>query len=126
MRRAACVMALLTTLCGCESSPQLPNDTIEIKTLTVAQAKALAQHKGDLLVNGLTTISDEAAKALAQHKGMLVLNGLTTLSDEAAKALAQHEGGLFLFGLSSLSDEAAKALGANSDIFLPPKFRFLR
>jgi peroxiredoxin len=82
-----------------------------LTSLTVEQAKALAQQKGYLLLNGLTTLSNEAAKALAQFKGsQLELNGLTTLSDEAAKALAQFKGMLGLRGLITLSDDAAKAL----------------
>ena len=60
---------------------------------------------------------------MAQHEDWLLLNGLTTLSDEAAKALAQHRGWLSLNGLTTLSDEAAKALRANPDISLPPKFQ---
>ena len=87
------------------------------------QAEALAQHKGSLSLGNLTELSDEAAKALAQHNGNLFLNDLTTLSDDAAKALAQHKGRLFLPYLTTLSDEAAQALRANPSIFLPQKFR---
>jgi hypothetical protein len=82
----------------------------------VAIAKALAQHKGRLYLNGLTTLSDEAAKALAQREGELYLDGLTTLSDEAAKTLAQHKGGLSLDGLTTLPAEAAKALAQHKGL----------
>jgi beta-lactamase regulating signal transducer with metallopeptidase domain len=82
-----------------------------LTTLSDEAAKALAQHEGSLYLYGLTTLSDDAATALAQHKSNLYLNGLTTLSDEAAAALAQHKGlQLILDGLTTLSDEAATAL----------------
>ena len=87
------------------------------------QAKALAQHKGSLSLSNLTELSDEAAKALAQHNGNLFLDDVTTLSDDAAKALARHKGSLLLTCLTTLSDEAAQALRANPRIFLPQKFR---
>ncbi len=41
-----------------------PKDTNAIKSLTVEQAKALAQNKGWLRLNGLTTLSANAAAAL--------------------------------------------------------------
>jgi len=54
-------------------------------------AEALAEHEGNLILNGLTTLSAEVAEALGQHKGRLSLNGLTTFSGEVAKALAAAE-----------------------------------
>ena len=92
---------------------RIPKDATSI---TVRQAKALAQREGKLSLNGLTTLSDEAAKALARHAGDLGLSGLTTLSNEAAKALAQHNGRLYLDGLTTLSDEAAKALSRHDGL----------
>jgi glucosyl-3-phosphoglycerate synthase len=51
-------------------------------------AQALAEHKEHIRFFQLTALSPEVAQALAEHKGDgLVLNGLTTLSDEAVKAL---------------------------------------
>jgi hypothetical protein len=104
---------------------ELPKNIDEIKTLTVDQANALAEHIGwlpdtdqnvhsrfkRLRLNGLATLSDEVASVLAQPTGFLNLDGLTTLSPGAAKALAQHDGSLSLDGLTTLSDEAARALG---------------
>jgi len=110
-------------------------ETDQITTLTVEQAKTLARDKsGRLLLNGLTSLSpevatelarqegwlslnglsglsDEAAEALGQHKGYLHLDGLKTISDPAAQSLARHNGELSLNGLTSISDEAGKALG---------------
>jgi mono/diheme cytochrome c family protein len=51
----------------------------------------LAKHPGDwLILDGLTTLTDTAAKALAQHKGVVSLNGLTTLAPETLKALKSN------------------------------------
>jgi hypothetical protein len=47
-------------------------------------------HEGQLGLDGLTSLSDEAAQALAQHKGLLVLDGLTDLSEAAARVLAEQ------------------------------------
>lgn len=83
-----------------------------LKEISLQEAMLLAGHKGEVCLDGLATLSDEAAKALAQYQGgYLSLSGLSTLSDEAAKALAQHQGGyLSLNGLTTLSIEAAKCL----------------
>jgi hypothetical protein len=94
---------------------ELPQNTDEIGTLTVEQAKALAQHYGELRLNGITTLSPEVAKELTQHCGRLHLNGITELSVEAATALAQHKGFLHLDGLTTLSVEAAEALSHQCD-----------
>ena len=56
---------LMAALCGVAvAADGLPKDTNEIKSLTVEQAKALAQQKGSLRLNGLTTLSAKAAAAL--------------------------------------------------------------
>jgi hypothetical protein len=47
---------------------------------------------------------------LAQYKGALYLNGLSSLSEAAAEALGGHTGELRLYGLTSLSARAAEAL----------------
>jgi hypothetical protein len=117
------VLALAVLCAGVAVGQELLDDTDEIKTLTVEMAHALAQHKGQLSLDGLTTISDAAVKALAQHEGPLELGGLTTLSDEAAKALAQHKGPLYLSSRTTLSDEAAAELRSNPEIHLPAKFK---
>jgi len=96
------------------------------KTLTVKQAKELAQHgeEGDFLVlDRVTTLSHEAAKELAKHQGDLWLRGLNKLSDEASQALSQHKRKLYLDGLTTLSTEAAKALRSHPKISLPTKFK---
>ncbi len=81
-----------------------------LTTLSDVAAQALAHHQGDLYLDGLTSLSGTSAQALAHHKGGIELSRLTTLSDVAAQALAQHQGWLDLGRLTSLSDAAAQAL----------------
>lgn len=113
-----------------------------LASLSVDEAKALANIKGTLFLDGLTDISSQVASALSRHRGQLYLRGLTELSDQVAEALAGHkggmtfdgvaemsdktiellarsEGGLDLNGLTELSNKAAKALGKhNGGIYL--------
>ncbi|MDA7531051.1 hypothetical protein OAL53_01840 [Akkermansiaceae bacterium] len=91
----------------------------------LTRSQALAQHKGKLLLNDLTELSDAAAQALVQHKGGLSLNGLTELSDAAAQALAQHKGELILGGLKVLSAAAAQALAKHEGEVDLGRLRFL-
>lgn len=88
----------------------LPEDTHSIETLTVMQAKALANSRFNCELPGLKTLSAEIAEALAAKEGWLNLSGLTTLSDEAAELLAEHTEILTLDGLTTLSEKAARAL----------------
>jgi hypothetical protein len=120
MRYAVTVAVLCA---GVAVGQELPKNTDEIEMLTPEAAETLAEHEGNLLLNGLTTISAEAAEALAKHWGYLSLDGLTTLSDKAAEALAKHKGDLYLDGLTTLSDKAAATLKANPSIRLPDKFK---
>ena len=93
------VVVALVVSCGLGLADELPEDTNEIKTLTVEQAEALAKCEGELYLDGLTTITPEVAETLAKHEGELYLEGLTTITPEALKALR-----------------------ANPDIRLPSKF----
>jgi hypothetical protein len=108
MRGMAILLALV--ILGCGRGPLLPGDVPELQSLTVAQARLVAERKGNLYFRRLTALSSEAAEALAKHEGLLSLNGLTTLSDAAVAALATHQGGLFLDGLTALTDEQAEVL----------------
>jgi hypothetical protein len=75
----------------------------------------LAEGKFTILVlDSLTTISDDVAEALARHEGKTKLRGLTSLSDAAARAFANHKGGLdFSDRLTDISQEAIAVLRAN-------------
>lgn len=65
-----------------------------IKTLgTAAAAKALAQHRGELMLDGLLHLPEDVAKALARHRGtLLTFENLRFLSDGAAMALKNYPG----------------------------------
>ena len=86
----------------------------EYTSINAAAAKSLTSFRGNLYLNGLTSLTDEAAKSLGLFKDtVLSLNGLTSLTDKAAKSLASFRGyHLYLNGLTSLTDEAAKALAS--------------
>ena len=70
----------------------------------------------------MKTLTEGEAAKFANHIGELELNGVTELSDDAAKALAQHKDPLSLQRLETLSEKARKALRANPAIQLPYKF----
>jgi hypothetical protein len=73
-------------------------------------ASALAEHKDELWLNGLTKLSDAAAESLGKHQGSaLYLDGLMQLSDAAVASLSQHRSELSLDGLGELSDAAAQS-----------------
>ena len=82
-----------------------------LKASTLAE---IAKHSGNLLLNGLRSVTVEEAKVLAAHNGgVLALDGLESLEPEAALHLAAHGGGLSLDGISSLSRETSEALASH-------------
>lgn len=88
-----------------------------LNSLTVESAKAIAgpvpgQFHRTLNLDGLTALPDDVALALGgkDSRGNLYLNGLTTLTPIAAKAICQREGDLYLNGLTSISDDTLKAI----------------
>lgn len=89
---------------------------LSLTSLPDAIAKILGQREGHLTLDKLPTISDAAAAELAKIGGDLSLNGLTTLSDKAAKSLSKHAGSsLYLDGLASLSQAACVMLSKKLD-----------
>ena len=96
--------------------PRTGGNLPALKTLSPEVAKALAQLGGHLVLNGVTTLSDEAAKALTEKaigRNVLYLNGLTSLSPVAAKAICQREGDLYLNGLTTIPIDVLKSLAEN-------------
>jgi hypothetical protein len=63
-------------------------------SLTPGQAKYIVDNskRGDLRLDGLTTLSKEVASELSKHNGYLYLDGLTTISKEVASELSKHKG----------------------------------
>ncbi|MFN6270101.1 MAG: hypothetical protein ACK40T_06875 [Akkermansiaceae bacterium] len=97
----------------------LPTDTNEIRNLTLKEARELVRRhkeKGELSLNGLTSLNAETAAVLAEFKGVaLMLNGMTTLSEESAAALAGFKGEHLHLGLTTLSPEAARILAKRGE-----------
>lgn len=112
----------------------------ELKILESGPAKCLSNYKGELMLNHLNYLSDEAAVELTAFKGKgLYLKGLKNPSDSilqilsnckcnlhlsslkiltinGAKSLSNHEGKLFLNNYDlTISDEAAKFLSKHDD-----------
>jgi hypothetical protein len=93
-----------------DSLTTLPDD--------IAVAIGGKDSRGDLHLNGLTTLTPIAAKAICQREGDLFLNGLTTISEETLKSLTEHKAPgfarpvVYLKGLTTISDESAAILAA--------------
>lgn len=80
-----------------------------LEVLDNATAAALARHVGDLSLRRLTALSESPehvslASSLSKQSGQLNLDGICTLSDQAAAALASHEGTICLKRLVELHD----------------------
>ena len=83
--------------------------------LSVKAAETLATYKGKLTINDINKLNYgdrgdevEIAKALAKHKGELVL-GISQISTQAATELFKHEGPLYV---DCLYDDASDELVA--------------
>ncbi|MCE9568023.1 MAG: DUF1588 domain-containing protein [Planctomycetes bacterium] len=88
-----------------------------LTSLTVESAKAIAgpvpgQFHRTLNLDGLTALPDDIALAIGgkDSRGNLYLNGLTSLTPAAAKAICQREGDLYLDGLTTIPDDTLKAI----------------
>ncbi len=93
--------------------PKIGGNLPELNRLSPEAAKALAQTRGDLVLNGLTNLSDETAKVLtenSQNRGDLYLNGLRSLTPDAARAICRREGDLYLNGLTTIPIDVLQAL----------------
>lgn len=58
----------------------------------------ISAFRGDLHLNGLTSLTASEAGALGGHKCWLYLNGLTEVPDDVAACLASHESDVYLDG----------------------------
>ena len=96
-----------------ETDEMLTADYSQFTLISAAAAGVIASSDDcdDLILDGLTEVSDAAAAHLGQHQGILDLNGLTEISIAQAESLSKHEGeSLDLGGLLKLSDAAAEIL----------------
>ncbi|QDU19758.1 DUF1588 domain-containing protein [Urbifossiella limnaea] len=96
---------------------RLAGNLPRLTSLTVESAKAIAgpvpgQFHRTLVLDGLTALPDDIALAIGgkDSRGNLHLNGLTTLTPVAAKAVCQREGDLYLDGLTTIPDDTLKAI----------------
>jgi len=89
--------------------------------------EALAEHRGTILLNGLTKLTSAplTAKMLSSDDGFLKLTKVQSISDDVAKFLANYKGKrpFRLIGLTELSKANAALLRANPNIVLPPQFQ---
>ena len=76
----------------------------------IALARKLARQVGQIELNNVQSISENAMAELAKHKGGISLNGLQTISGTLASAMMNHTGELSIHGVTSLSDEVALIL----------------
>jgi|694.fasta_scaffold17631_3 hypothetical protein len=83
----------------------------KLPSLSPRVAKAFARKRRELLLFGVTSLSDEAAEELAIGKNKnIVLLSMTELSDRAAEAFVDFKGDLDLRGVTTMSERAADAL----------------
>jgi serine/threonine protein kinase len=77
----------------------------KIEEISVETARVLADQKGSLSLNGLTSFSDNVASALAEHVGrQIYLNGVTDISTQTARRLCRYQQVLRLSGLKKITD----------------------
>jgi hypothetical protein len=76
-------------------------------------ARALARHRGPLLLDLLTGLDAATAAALVGGPEMISFNSLRTIDADTAQALAAHDGIVALNCLESLPPEVAEPLFAD-------------
>jgi len=87
-------------------------DPVSVDYIDAATAKLFLEDPESVDIRWATGISDEAAAILADYGGDLLLDGLESLSPTAASALANHQGYMLgLASLVSLTEETGAALG---------------
>ena len=92
-----------------------------ITLLPVIVAENLILDKGQLDLNRLKFLSDQAAEVLGRYSGGLELNGLKAISDDVAESLSNNSGSLELIGLKKLSKMATEYLSRHQGIHYLPK-----
>ena len=67
-----------------------------ISRLSTADAVTIANYKGDLYLDNLNVLTEEAAEALSKHRGILGLRGMNSLTDTCAEFLSRHSQGILI------------------------------
>ena len=86
------IAAALVLCCSLCLAEDFPEDTRQIKSLTVEQAaKLVAKSRGGLFLPGLNAIDKDAAQELAKFKGsVLHLGGVTSIDKDVLKILKSN------------------------------------
>ena len=118
------IAAALVLCCSLCLAEDFPEDTRQIKSLTVEQAaKLVAKSRGGLFLPGLNAIDKDAAQELAKFEGKLYLSGLKSIDKDVALELAKFKGSvLHLGGVTSINKDVLKILKSNPKIQLPEKY----
>ena len=87
---------------------------LELQTIDVDVACALAAQRDGLTIAGIDSLSDGVAAALAGHRGgSLVLDDVESLSKSAATSLAAYGGWLNLAGVRDWGEGALEAIATH-------------
>jgi len=96
---------------GCINESE--DSVTEGKCLTREEAQRFVADPESVNLGEYASIEDDAATVLCEHKGDLELDGVTSLSPSAARILAQFDGGaLSLGGLSNIPRDVAETLSS--------------
>lgn len=88
--------------------------TLELQSLDVDVARALAAQRDGLTIAGIRSLSDDVAAAIAGHRGgSLILDDVESLSEAAAAGLAGYGGWLNLAGVRDWGDGALEAIASH-------------
>lgn len=88
--------------------------TLELQTIDVDVARALATQRDGLTIAGIASLSDGVAAAIADHRGRsLILDDVESLSKTAATSLAAYGGWLNLAGVHDWGEGALEAIASH-------------
>jgi predicted Ser/Thr protein kinase len=92
----------------------ISNLMLELQTIDVDVARALAAQRDGLTIAGIDFLSDDVAAALAGHRGgSLVLDDVESLSKSAATSLAAYGGWLNLAGVRHWGEGALEVIASH-------------
>ena len=92
----------------------ISNLLLELQTIDVDVARALAAQRDGLTIAGIDSLSDAVAAALAGHRGgSLVLDDVESLSKSAATSLAAYGGWLNLAGVRDWGEGALEVIASH-------------
>lgn len=88
--------------------------TLELQTMDVDVARALAAQRDGLTIAGIRSLPDPVFAAIARHRGgSLILDDVQSLSQTAAASLAGYGGWLNLAGVRDWGEGALEAIASH-------------